>query len=376
MPAKSQKRDTHKVRSRKYRVGYTECIRGYLYTRVVNERRSTGMRCDAVDDATAQHLIDLHVEDYYDQSRQAEREAVHHPVYSMFEIIRDYKRELEQDMTPAQKKHFNQTVNYYCKTNFDLVRENEVLADDPIYQRILQRHKEKPLDQETRRKYMLTFRRLIEWAVVHKRIKVNTLKLMSIPKKKKKREIDKIIIKPEMMPALYKFFHDKQKLQRKAAEPVDFISYAKAYQLLYHTAMRVGEATQLKRSLIVPGQLIRINGKGDEYREFPLSRFPEADEAVRYFYEQENPDDKLLPWNNEAKLGLWFRKAKEELGWPDNAVLHSLRASAEWRWENELFLPYDLICDMAGHEPNVREAHYRQKRKASEMERAIDRHGK
>lgn len=349
-------------------MGYCECIRGVIYTRIADLRRTTGLNCIPENEAAAIRVLDERIEAYLHPERVEIARDDAHPFYSIFEVVNSYSEEKKSHWTDNQKRAMRRATKFYFSKNFDLFFENSVPSQDPIYKRVVARNSEGAIDKETQRKYMLSIRRLLDWAVLHKFIKLNNIRGMEIPKKKRKGEHEKVILSPEMMSKLFEYFTGKYTETGKET----FRHYELFFRFLYATGMRGGEALKLKRSDVVAGKVIRIVGKGGVYREFPLSRFPDADEVVVEQLKYEFPNEKFFRWNQLTQPQYWFREARDAKCLPANAVEHSIRASAEWRWENELFLPYDLICDIAGHTPDVRESHYRKKRQAAEMEKAID----
>lgn len=167
-----------------------------------------------------------------------------------------------------------------------------------------------------------------------------------------------------------------------------------AVWFLYLTALRPGELSLMKREHVEPHQFT-VLGKGTKgqrkrIRFFPLRNaeneplFPEIGEILEEVQSQRflHRQGYVWPWAYPSVLqeefrkacvacGIWMQRVGDD-GQRYHRTLHTLRGSAEKRWE-ALGFSDRLIEDLAGHRGAVRQKHYReQQQQAADLSKRIE----
>lgn len=310
--------------------------------------------------------------------------------------------QLEQ-FSPGVRRWMTQGIRYYLPD--DLPLETDTISD---YLEKRAGELSKLYKPATRRKHLQYIRRMFRYFVRRKWLLSNPVHDDLIPSAPQKPE-NRIYVSAEMESIV------RDLLSRPGTELCGYY-----FWLLWLTGMRKGEALSLRRSDISL-TAIRIHGKGDKkhpegkVRHFPLMMVPETanlnqpvwkwQQEIRYVLRQilwisrGFRDERLWTWqNNYSNADIRFRESKgrvglgkkmtpiiariEKGGRPriapppgfdgrDGRTVHTIRATAIYRFRTELHLSAELICDMVGHSIQVHLREYRRNPTADELAATI-----
>lgn len=349
--------------SSKYNIGYLEPINGVAYTRIAGVRRTTKLRWLEKNRRDAVRILERRVLEYLHPELIPVIEESNDSI-TLFEAMREFKNARFQDYTENVIVVYRRTFNYFFKADMELEYEK-------MLQHIMHVNNTSELKVSTRKKYLVQLRRFFNFCKERGFIEKNPIDVIGVPKLPKKNK--KLIFKRKEINKLIKHFMDNPNLHE----------YGYLIKFLSQTGLRIGEALSLTWKDVDDNGFV-VHGKGSIDRYFPLVNpdnndviFPEVKEILeimaKYQYE------KVFRWRFPSKPQYHLNMAMEKLDIPKNIdgqsrSLHTFRSTAEYWWENELMLPFDVICDLAGHSMAVREGHYRKERGLKELAKVITHH--
>ena len=347
------RRDTNKKwYSKNYNIGYCYERYGIVYTRIKNKRRTTILtwRNDSETKDKALKILDERMKEFL--FPEIKRQEVQNPTLTVHDVIKRYNEIKGNQFTKDVKQLYNRSFKYYFT-------ENIKMNYDDIFNHIVLMNNKNIIALTTRIKYLQYLQTFFDFCVKQQYIKENPIKVIGIPKKPKKTEQQ--IIEPEDMDTILKHLRSNEKL----------VEYAILFEFLYLTAIRIGESLKLTYNESINEEYIKIFGKGSIWRQFPLKPFPRIKELIEES-KKYSKNGKLFRWNFNNKPELIFKKALKDLNLNPKATVHTLRASAEYRWVNVVGISYDIIVELSGHSFAMIEKHYRRKPNAKELTDLIE----
>lgn len=346
--------------SSKYNIGYLEPRNGIVQTRICGKRQTTHLKWIEKNKKEAIAILEERIKKFlHPELTEIEPEIL--VPKTLFEAIKEFKNTRFQDYSINVKAVYRRTFNYFFSSDI-------ILEYEKILQHLVQKNSNSKLKVSTRKKYLIQLRRFFEFCKERQFIDKNPIDIIGIPKVPKK--INKLIFQKHEVEAIVQYFLSKSHM----------IEYGLLFKFLSQTGLRIGEALNLKWDDI-SDMGIKILGKGGFERYFPLVNpedktiiFPEVLSLIQEIKKIGNK--KVFRWNSPAQPQFHLNNAMKKLNIPKhiNGVsrsIHTFRATAEYWWENELMLPFDVICDLAGHSMAVREGHYRKERGLKELAKVI-----
>lgn len=361
--ARPLKKNKERWISSKYNIGYLEPRNGIVQTRICGKRQTTHLKWLEKNKKEAIRILEERIKLFLHPELEVFNEERTKPT-TLFDAIREFKNARFKDYSINVKVVYRRTFNYFFSTDM-------VLNYEKILQHIISKNSESKLKPSTRKKYLIQLRRFFEFCIERQFLEKNPVGIIGIPKVPKK--VSKLIYEREEVESIVGYFMNKPHL----------IEYGLLFKFLSQTGLRIGEALSLKWE-DVNGFGFRIHGKGDVERYFPIVNpednsilFPEVQELLEIL--KGINKDKVFRWNSPAQPQFHLNEAMKKLGIQKrinehSRSIHTFRATAEFWWENELMLPFDVICDLAGHSMAVREGHYRKERGMKEIAKVIKHH--
>lgn len=349
--------------SSKYNIGYLEPRNGIAQTRICGKRQTTHLRWidknkkEAIAILEARIKIHLHPE----LEIVAKDDST---AKTLFEAIVEFKETRFKDYTANVKSVFRRAFNYFFVNDMNLEYET-------LLQHLTKINSNSNLKNSTRKKYIIQMRRFFQFCVERGFLDKNPIEIIGVPKVQPKKI--KLIFEKTEIDKITSYFATKKHLEE----------YGLLFKFLSLTGLRISEALSLHWEDITQNGF-KIKGKGGNPRYFPLINpddksilFPEVLELLKRL--KTINKEKVFHWNNPAQPQFHLNEALKKLNIPKhiNGVsrsIHTFRATAEYWWENELMLPFDVICDLAGHSMAVREGHYRKERGLKELAKVIKHH--
>lgn len=361
--ARPIKKNKERWISTKYNIGYLEPRNGIAQTRICGKRKTTNLKWVEKNKKDAIKILEERIKLYLHPEFEVHNEDSIKPT-TLFEAIREFKNARFKDYTINVKIVYRRTFNYFFLNDM-------VLDYEKILQHVISKNSESKLKPSTRKKYLIQLRRFFEFCIERQFIEKNPVDIIGIPKVPKK--VSKLIFERNEIEAIVNYFTSKPHM----------VEYGLLFRLLSLTGLRIGEALSLRWEDI-NNHGFRIHGKGDNERYFPIINpednsilFPEVGELIKKLISFNK--DKVFRWNSPAQPQFHLNDAMKKLDIPkmingQSRSIHTFRATAEYWWENELMLPFDVICDLAGHSMAVREGHYRKERGLKELAKVIKHH--
>lgn len=349
--------------SSKYNIGYLEPRNGIVQTRICGKRQTTHLKWVEKNKKEAIAILE-------------ERIKIHlHPELeivlvdkiipkTLFEAIKEFKDTRFKDYTTNVKGVFRRAFNYFFINDMKLEYES-------LLQHLTKINTNSNLKNSTRKKYIIQMRRFFQFCVERELIEKNPIDIIGVPKVPPKKV--KLIFEQSEINQLTSYFCSKPHLEE----------YGILFKFLSLTGLRISESLSLHWEDVNQNGF-KIKGKGDVPRYFPIVNpedntvlFPEVLALLNRL--KEINKNKVFHWNNPAQPQFHLNEALKKLNIPkyingQSRSIHTFRATAEFWWENELMLPFDVICDLAGHSMAVREGHYRKERGLKELAKVIKHH--
>jgi integrase/recombinase XerD len=339
--------------SAKYANGYCFERHGRVWVRVADYMESTGLHWSEANKREALVYLDAFLEKFFSGVLQGDVDAVPVP-RTVYALAKEYKdTRLGQSGAIVLEKfknslrfHFPKDVPFSAAEILSALREAQT----------------RELAQSTRKRYMTTMKAMFTYAVECEYIKKNPVATIGIPKEPKK--IEHLVLKPDEIKRLIGFFENIEDRYHD--------EHALIFEWLWRTGMRVGEVIKMKWSDYEEERgILKIIGKGSIYREFPVSLFPEAVAILEKMRKHTFPDGKVWRWKNTQNIQVNFRKAALALNFNPKYVVHTLRGSAGWYYENVLGLDFTLVAELLGHSPSMNIQRYRKKRTGEDLKDAL-----
>lgn len=361
--SRPKKKDKERWISSKYNIGYMEPINGVAYTRIAGKRQTTKIKWLEKNKRDAIQILEERIKLYlYPELERVTEEP--RKILTLFEAIKEFKNVRFQDYSINVKVVYRRTFNYFFTK--DIMLEYEL-----ILQHIIKKNSDSKLKPSTRKKYLIQLRRFFEFCIERQFIEKNPIDIIGIPRVPKK--VSKLVFEKHEVKLIVKFFTNRPHM----------VEYGILFEFLSKTGLRIGEALSLKWE-DVNDFGFKIHGKGNIERYFPIINpednsllFPEVKDMLDKL--RKINKDKVFRWNFPSQPQFHLNDALTKLELPKkinglSRSIHTFRATAEFWWENELMLPFDVICDLAGHSMAVREGHYRKERGLKELAKVIKHH--
>ena len=354
-----------------FSLGYCQPIRGYVYTIVAGVKRSTGMTWTPANKREALALLEQHIRAHRQGALPAS--VVRQPLNeatlgstpaTVYGVIKGFLDAHASTLTPNAMRMMERSVRCYFPA--DMTADVDALADH-----LALTTAQTKLQKYTISKYLSRIKRIMRYAVGRGWLSRDpTLAVASLPYEA---TTDPDILLEAEVEAIVGAVRGLPILGQRT--PATLEQAALALTFLYLTGMRISEALRLHWADITTERIL-VHGKGQRLREFPLAAFPSVAECldkIRALGLGE-PDGRVFTWTTYVHLGDVMREATS-VAFKKNprrasaisGRLHVLRASAEWRWENDLGIDFVTICDLAGHSLAVRERHYRKRHKPAHL---------
>jgi len=339
-----------------YRVGYCQNRNGVVYTCVGSDRRSTGLRWTEKNKREGLRLLKAHIADVQNHSSSRPQ--------SWYAVLEDYLIVHK----PKYVRHLQRAVTAYLPDDVPFTVEH-------LQRALVQSHERldhfKPSTVQVYRSYMAGI-----FAYAIKRGWIERSPLNVLPNVKNVRKEVFVSLAPDVVDEILKRLPDD-------------------WRPFFTIVAETGARAQKEIAPLVWSQItdthIHIAGKGGRDREFPLRPFPRLRQVIEELREQANQrrqadtdadggagaDARLFPHYEYGVSQTRFYKAVREvkkiglIAADDRIVIHTLRSSAEWKWENVLGLDVATICDLAGHTIAIREQYYRKRKTSRELEQRI-----
>jgi integrase len=361
--ARPKKKDKERWTSSKFNIGYLEPINGVAYTRIAGKRQTTKLTWLEKNKKEAVQILEERIKLYLNPELEITHEEKPKEV-TLFQAIKEFKEARFMDYSVHVKVVYRRTFNYFFSKDM-------VLDYEQMLQFIIKKNSDSTLKTSTRKKYLVQIRRFFEFCVERKYLEKNPVDIIGIPKVPKKSS--KLIFEKEEIKKIVDFFLEKEHMKE----------YGLLFKFLSQTGLRIGEALTLSWE-DVSDLGFRIHGKGDVDRYFPIINpeddsilFPEVKEILNELRAINR--DKVFHWKFPAQPQFHLNEAMKKLKIAKminglSRSIHTFRSTAEFWWENELMLPFDVICDLAGHSMAVREGHYRKERSMKEIAKVVKHH--
>ena len=361
--AVSKNKEKERWVSSKYNIGYCQQINGIIYTRISDNRKTTKLVWNEKNKREAIRILEERIK-YYLHPELLKQETQELGITTLFSAISDFQSIRYKDFTNNVIGVFQRAFNYYFAEDMPLNYES-------ILQHVIKKNNESDLKVSTRRKYLMQLNRFFEFCIERNYLDKNPLLIIGKPSNPRKEEF--LIYEDKEIEAIIKFFREKS-----------LNEYACLFKFLSLSGMRISEALNLKWE-DVSDKEIKIYGKGGAIRHFPLQTaenrilFPEIIDTLNELRLINKNVERVFHWNDPAKPRHHLKIAFQKLGIAkiingQARTIHTFRPTAEYWWENVLMLPFDVICDLAGHSMAVRQAHYRKQRKFKELSNVIGAH--
>lgn len=312
--------------------GYAEVIDGHWHTRIDGVRKSTFLKDDPANDDRVRTILEERSLDH--AMRRLGRAPVEAPreIVTIFELRDEYKQVRGSDIPANSLVIFDQMFREYFPANIEVTYE-------VVYWHLVEALKRSTMQQSTRRKRLQQLRKMLRFAIERGYLEKNPVDTIGIPKLPKKAE-NKIYSHQEVDAIIAHFF---------ARE--DMRQYALLFRFLSLSAMRIGEALKLRWS-DVDETSIRIDGKGERRRNFPLAVFPAVRACLDDLRQFANANrGYVFRWRYASQPQWHLKRAKMRLGVPvdDGRSIHTFRATAEHWMKTEMLIPAETVCKLAGH---------------------------
>lgn len=333
----------------KYNIGYVENYGGVAYSRIAGRRRTLGMVFADENKRAALIELEERIKDHL-----AGRGLLHRTRRrkNLFEVIENFTSANEASLTPSAKRMMAQSLTWFYPK--DMPMDEKKLAAEIVKRKA-------GLKSSTLAGYLSRLQRFFKWCVTQGELDSVPTDIISKPKVKYKG--GEIYERSET-----------DALDRVAKTPAQQRAAA-AYRFLAATGLRIAEAIAVEWSDISPTGIRVRMGKGGVERIIPIAVIndgvrkvvlPDAEAAINEL--RKISPQKPLAYSAHTTLRTMLKFLAKEAGFElAGRCLHTFRSTAEYRWENEIGLPFDIICDIAGHSMAVRESHYRKKRGEREL---------
>jgi integrase len=278
---------------------------------------------------------------------------------TVFELRDEYKEVRGKDIPHNSLVIFDQMFTEYFPVNIEVEYET-------LYRHLVDALKRSTMQQSTKRKRLQQLRKMLRFAIERGYIEKNPVDTIGIPKLPRK--LENKIYTHEEVDAIVEHFFQREGMRE----------YALLYRLLSLSAIRIGEALKLKL-VDVSVDAIRIDGKGERRRNFPLDPFP----AVRACLDELRTYAKknrgyVFRWRYASQPQWHLKQAKMRLkmSTTDGRSIHTFRATAEHWWKTEMLIPIETVCKLAGHSMAVHMRDYHATPSARELAEEVRSHVK
>lgn len=373
-------RQSRRWPSRQWASGYVYDRNGTAVMRHADDQRTTGMRFIPDNRSRCVAMLDAWIEGLV----SGDRTEVATAPRTVLAVCDQFMQTMGPTLTKVTHRYFAITIKSYFGDDHG---GDCTLHPTTITKRIIDVERARNLASVTITKRRRFLRRIFKWAMNVGYIDTNPVDLVGIPPIPRKDHVAEFSTADVIALCAYSCGRDVGRDERLTVNgrrrdygrraDHRFARYALLWSFLYLTCARIGEVLAAEWSDI-DGDTWHIRGKGNRTRSFPLAAFPEVRELIAAIRREASSytgkhAHKVFPWFrtptspqkhlDDATRALGLKRDHRDA----KRTVHTLRASGETRWREELGLSPELISDLAGHSVAIQVKHYRASRTAKQL---------